>query len=185
MSYIVKLMRKLSKYVLFPLVGIVLLWASYFLLYGNFHRVDKNVYRSAQLFSFNLPYYIKKHQIQSILNLRGDANKQWYKDEIKIVKEYNLTHYDYHIGDRRDASMQEMDKIVQIIKDAPKPLLIHCKAGADRTSLASALYLYAIKHEDDAEREISIVYGHFPWLGSKTVAMDRSFEKYKKEKSER
>jgi protein tyrosine/serine phosphatase len=74
-----------------------------------------------------------------------------------------------------------MNKIVQIMKDAPKPLLIHCKAGADRTSLASALYLHAVQNDRDAEKQISIIYGHFPWLGSKTGAMDRSFEKYKKE----
>ncbi len=169
-----------------PLLAIAILWVSYFLLYGNFHKVDKDVYRSAQLFSFNLPYYLEKHQIKSILNLRSIKKpkpKSWYVDEVKIAKEMGVIRYDYPIGDREEASIEQMDKIVQIIKDAPKPLLIHCKAGADRTSLASALYLYALKHEDDAEREISILYGHFPWLGSKTVAMDRSFEKYIKKDS--
>jgi protein tyrosine/serine phosphatase len=176
------IIKKFSKYILLSLLGIALLWASYFLLYGNFHKVDKDIYRSAQLFSFNFPYYIEKYNIRSVINLRGDANKQWYYDEMRIVKEYNLTHNDYHIGDRREASIEEMDNIVQLIRDAPKPLLIHCKAGADRTSLASALYLYAIKKDKNPEREISIIYGHFPWLGSKTRAMDRSFKRYKNAK---
>jgi len=178
-------LKRILKYILSLLLIIIVLWASYFLLYGNFHKVDKDVYRSAQLFSHNLPYYIEKHKIKSILNLRKvrkAKNKSWYLDEVSIAKELGVVRYDYPIGDREEASMEEMEKIVQIIKDAPKPLLIHCKAGADRTSLASALYLHALKHEDDAEREISIVYGHFPWLGSKTVAMDRSFKKYTREK---
>jgi len=179
-----KIMKHLLKYIFAPLLLIVLLWASYFLLYGNFHKVDKDLYRSAQLFSFNLPYYIEKHHIKSILNLRGDSSKQWYQDELRISKEYNVTHYDYGIGDRKLASMKEMDDIVKILKDAPKPLLIHCKAGADRTSLVSALYLYEIKHDKDAQKAISIIYGHFPWLGSRTKAMDESFKKYMKEKSE-
>lgn len=181
-------LRKVIKYFVTFVLFIFVLWASYFLLYGNFHKVDKDVYRSAQLFSHNLPYYIEKHEIKSILNLRKirkAKNKDWYIDEVSIAKELGVVRYDYPIGDREEASIAEMDKIVQIIKDAPKPLLIHCKAGADRTSLASALYLYALKHEDDAEREISILYGHFPWFGSKTVAMDKSFEKYKKENRER
>ena len=181
-------LRKILKYILWPLLGIAILWASYFLLYGNFHKVDNDVYRSAQLFSHNLPYYIEKHNIKSILNLRKvrkAKNKSWYLNEVAIAKELGVVRYDYPIGDREEASMEEMDKIIQIIKEAPKPLLIHCKAGADRTSLASALYLYAIKHEDDAEREISVLYGHFPWLGSKTEAMDRSFEKYKEVKNEK
>jgi hypothetical protein len=42
--------------------------------------------------------------------------------------------------------------------------------------------MYAIKKDIDAEKQISIIYGHFPWLGSKTSAMDRSFEKYKNAK---
>ena len=169
------------KYILAPLLFIVALWASYFFLYGNFHKVDKNLYRSAQLFSFNMPYYLKKHNIKSILNFRKTRkakNKSWYKNEVAIAKEMGVVRYDYPIGDREEASMQQMDEIVKIMKNAPKPLLIHCKAGADRTSLASALYLYAIKHDKDAAREISIIYGHFPWLGSKTGAMDRSFKKY-------
>jgi len=72
-----------------------------------------------------------------------------------------------------------MEELVALMKKAPKPLLVHCKAGADRTSLASALYLYALKHDPDADRAISIIYGHFPWLGSKTKAMDESFRNYK------
>jgi len=167
------------------LLLLVLFWASYFFIYGNFHKVDKDVYRSAQLFSFNLPYYLDKYQIKSILNLRKirkELNKDWYKDEVFIAKQKGIVRYDYPIGDREGVSMEEMTKIIEIIENAPKPLLIHCKAGADRTSLASALYLYAVKHDKNAKKEISIIYGHFPWLGSKTISMDRSFEKYIKQR---
>lgn len=179
---ILRIIKRFFKYIFIPLFLIAALWAGYFLLYGNFHKVDKDLYRSAQLFSFNMPYYIEKHHIKSMLNLRGESSKQWYKDELSISKEYNVTHYDYGIGDRKISSMNEMNDIIKIMKDAPKPLLIHCKAGADRTSLVSALYLYEIKHDQDAQRVISIIYGHFPWLGSKTSAMDKSFMKYKKAK---
>lgn len=168
----------LFKYLFRLLLSLALLWSAYFLLYGNFHKVDKDVYRSAQLFSFNMPYYIEKYGIKSILNLRGTSSKDWYADEIHISKEYNLSHYDYGISARRLITIKQMDKIVELIKNAPKPLLIHCKAGADRTSLAVALYLYAIKHKTNPQRAISIVYGHFPWLGSKTNAMEKSFSSY-------
>jgi len=167
------------KYVVAPLFFIAVLWVIYFLLYGNFHKVDKDLYRSAQLFSFNMPYYIKKYEIKSMLNLRGASEKKWYKDELRITKEQGVVHYDFGIGDRGISTMEQMDTIIKIIKNAPKPILIHCKAGADRTSLVSALYLYALKHDKDAAGQISIIYGHFPWLGSKTWAMDKSFELYR------
>ncbi len=178
MNFLFIIIKRFIKYIFIPLFTIAVLWSGYFLLYGNFHKVDRDLYRSAQLFSFDMPYYIKKYKIKSIINFRGNSTKDWYKNELSISKEYNVTHYDYGIGDRKVASIKEMNDIVHLMKIAPKPLLIHCKAGADRTSLASALYLYAIKGDKDASKAISIIYGHFPWLGSKTEAMDRSFKKY-------
>ena len=159
---------------------IFVFWIIYFLIYGNFHQVDKDLYRSAQLYSFNLSYYIRKYHIRSILNLRGGRGKWFYKDEIDTSKEYNITHYDYYISDISIQSIKSMNKIIRILKKAPKPILIHCKAGADRTSLVSALYLDSIKKDKNASKELSILYGHFPWLGSKTKAMDKSFANYVK-----
>lgn len=174
--------RSLFKYIFFLLLSLILFWFGYFFLYGNFHKVDKNVYRSAQLFSYNLPHYLKEYHIKSILNLRKiSKDNSWYGDEVRISNAMNVIRYNYPIGDRREASMNTMNKIVEIIKKAPKPLLIHCKMGADRTSLASALYLYAIKKDKNPQKEISIIYGHFPWLGSKTSAMDKSMERYIRE----
>ena len=167
------------RYILFPLVVLALSWVGYFKIYGNFHKVEDDLYRSAQLYSFNLPYYIQKYHIRSIINLRGASKEDWYKDEIRISKDNNVIHYDFGLPDRKVIPRKKMEALVKLMKKAPKPLLVHCKAGADRTSLASALYLYAIKHDPNADRAISIIYGHFPWLGSKTKAMDESFKNYK------
>ncbi|MDB5478802.1 MAG: protein tyrosine phosphatase [Alphaproteobacteria bacterium] len=169
------------KYIVICVLLIAFLWTGYFIIYGNFHQVDKDFYRSAQLFSFNMPYYVEKNGIKSVLNLRGPSKKEWYTDEIKISNQYNIIHYDYGITDRKPTTMKQMDEILKIIDDAPKPILVHCKAGADRSSLIAALYLYSIKHHKNPEKEISIIYGHFPWLGSKTNAMDNSFEDYKRQ----
>jgi len=171
---------KFLKYFFVPLLLIALLWVFYFLIYANFHKVDKGFYRSAQLFSLNMPFYVEKYQIKSILNFRGESSASWYKNEIAYAKENNLSHYNYAIGDRREIKIEQMEEMVRLMKEAPKPLLIHCKAGADRTSLAAALYLHAVKNDHDADREISLLYGHFPWLGSKTYFMDQSFENYRK-----
>ncbi|VAY88250.1 hypothetical protein MNB_ARC-1_1159 [hydrothermal vent metagenome] len=177
-NFIIKCIKRFFQYAVSLLLFLVVLWSGYFLIYGNFHKVDKDLYRSAQLFSFNMPYYLEKYQIKSILNLRGSSKNQWYVDEIEISNDYNITHYDYGISAGRLVTIKQMNEIIEIIKNAPKPMLIHCKAGADRTSLASALYLYSIKHDINAQNAISIIYGHFPWLGSETKAMDKSFSNY-------
>lgn len=132
------MLKKTIKFISFFLLGSALLWISYFFVYGNFHRVDNDVYRSAQLFSFNMPYYVKEYKIKSIINLRGPSTKQWYADEVRIAKEYNITHYDFGIGNREILSVSDMKKIVLLMKNAPKPLFIHCKAGVDRTVIGWA-----------------------------------------------
>lgn len=171
--------KKILKYTVGSILIIAVIWVCNFLLIGNFHKVDTAVYRSAQLFKFNMPYYIKKHGIKSVINLRGTSQKDWYKDEKEIVEDYDLQHFNYGFSDRKIQSIEKMGKLVDLIKKAPKPVLIHCKAGADRTSLASALYLLEVKKDVNADKEISLKYGHFPWLGSKTKAMDESFKIYK------
>lgn len=171
--------KKYFKYSILFLLSIIIIWVCNFLILGNFHKVDNNMYRSAQLFHFNMPYYVKKHEIKSILNLRGPSEKSWYKDEISFSKKNNIKHYDYHIGDREVQSLNTMKELIEIIKSSPKPILIHCKAGADRTSLVAALYLHSIKNDKNSKKQISIKYGHFPWLGSRTIAMDQSFNNYK------
>ena len=70
-----------------------------------------------------------------------------------------------------------MQKLINIVKNAKKPILIHCKAGADRTGLVSALYLYSIG-DKNALKMLSLKYGHFPYLFSPTSAMDESFKLY-------
>ena len=57
-------------------------------------------------------------------------------------------------------------------------MLIHCNGGANRTSLASAIYMAAIAQADErtAEAQMSIRFGNFPeWLGSRSK-MSRNFE---------
>ena len=179
---IYRLIKNFLKYVFAPLLAIAFIWIGYFIIFANFHKVDDDIFRSAQLRFFNMPYYIKKYGIKSILNLRGNnIDKPWYKVELEIADEYDIVHYDYGIGAREVRTLKEMKDIVKLIKEAPKPLLIHCKAGADRTGLAVALYLHEIKKNENADDALSILYGHFPWFGSKTVAMDKSFNIYKKE----
>lgn len=174
----IKIIKKVSKYVLGSILILALIWICKFLLLGNFHKVDNSVFRSGQLFTFNMPYYVEKHGIKSIINLRGVSQRDWYKDETNYANSLGIKHYNYGFSDRKVQSIEKMNRLVELIKKAPKPVLIHCKAGADRASLASALYLLDVKNDKQASEQISLRYGHFPWLGSKTKAMDKSYENY-------
>lgn len=148
---------------------------------GNFHIVGSaDLYRSRQLSGPELERAIAAHRIRSVLNLRGrHPGTDWYDNEIAVSAARNVAHYDYALSAGRRVTRAQLEEILQVIRDAPKPILIHCEGGADRTGLVSAAYLFSRgARADDARRELSLRYGHFPHLGSATRAMDESFAAY-------
>jgi hypothetical protein len=75
---------------------------------------------------------------------------------------------------------EDLNAIMIILRNAPKPILIHCKSGADRTGLIAALYQYVQegRSAEEAASQLSIVYGHLPFFWNSTAAMDRTFWRY-------
>ena len=154
-------------------------WAAYLRLSGNVHQLGHEpVYRSAQLSSSALESVIKEHAIKTVLNLRGaQQNSAWYDAERATTTRLGVTHLDLPLSANEEPDDAKLDHLIATMRDAEKPLLIHCEAGADRSGLASALYRHfveGVSYEKAAE-ELSFRYGHFPWLISKTSAMDRTF----------
>ena len=146
---------------------------------GNFHAVKEGAfYRSAQLGKSDLHRVIRDHQIRSVLNLRGAHPGQgWYDEEISVSQALDVAHYDYGLSAHRFVTRQQIAEVLDIIRAAPKPLLVHCKSGADRSGLVSALYRLADEGAsvEQADRQLSLIYGHFPYLMSRSKAMDDSF----------
>ncbi|OIQ06769.1 MAG: protein tyrosine phosphatase [Rhodobacteraceae bacterium CG2_30_10_405] len=134
-------------------------------LTGNFHTVIAGeLYRSAQLEPDQIEAHHASEGIASILNLRGPApGKDWYDAEIATSARLGITHADFGMSARRILEPEKVQELIALMRRLPKPLLIHCQAGADRSGLASALYLAAIKGRPEAEpgAQISIRYGHF------------------------
>ena len=146
---------------------------------GNFHTVKEGAfYRSAQLSKDELQSAIRDHKIRSVLNLRGaHPGQEWYDEELAVSQALGVAHYDYALSAHRFVTRQQIGEVLGIVRDAPKPLLVHCRAGADRAGLVSALYRFSGEglSADQADRELSLVYGHFPYLMSRSKAMDDSF----------
>ncbi|MHB9100507.1 MAG: dual specificity protein phosphatase family protein [Sulfuricella sp.] len=148
---------------------------------GNFHIVEQGqVYRSGQLSGAALDQAVASYGIRSVLNLRGASpGESWYDDEVAVSRARGVAHYDYGINAERLVSVAQAEEILLAIRNAPKPILIHCKAGSDRTGLVSALYLFSRGEvAKKAERELSLRYGHFPYLVGGTGVMDDSFHAY-------
>ena len=133
-------------------------------LTGNFHTVIAGeFYRSAQMQGDDLARWTDRHGIRSVVNLRGaHLGTDWYDAEIASARELGLAHFDVQMSaaDHIDAATAET--LLAVLKQAPKPVLVHCQGGADRTGLATSLYVSAVAGwgEEAAEWQLSFLYGH-------------------------
>ncbi|MGH1407412.1 MAG: fused DSP-PTPase phosphatase/NAD kinase-like protein [Rhodomicrobiaceae bacterium] len=161
------------------------LYLGYLQFSGNFHKViPGELYRSAQPTAAMISYAVKKEGIKTILNLRGaNPQRDWYQNEVREIKSLGVNLIEFRMSAKRELTKNDTDKLIDIMRKAPKPLLIHCQGGADRSGLAVAIYLAVLKNipAEEAESQISIRFGHFslPYL-SKSFAMDTTFEKVEK-----
>lgn len=149
---------------------------------GNFHTVlEGELYRSGQVTGRQLEQYTNKVGLKSVLNLRGASDgSDWYDAEIADSSRLGLVHADFALSASREVTKEEAVELIALMHSLPKPLLIHCKHGSDRTGLLSALYMAAIAGQDEetAEGQLSLYFGHFsvPYL-SAAYPMDQSWER--------
>jgi protein tyrosine/serine phosphatase len=172
--------------ILSSLIGLVL--AVYLIaiqLTGNFATVlPGELYRSNQPTAAQITSYAANYGIKTIVNLRGSKpNAAWYRQEVAAVRALGLTLIDFDMSANRELSVDEARQLASLLRDAPKPLLIHCRSGSDRTGLASAIYLSQVANIDKetAEWQLSLRFGHIgiPFV-SPAYAMDESWERFEK-----
>jgi len=150
------------------------------LFWFNFHKVDDGIYRSAQLTPWRLKKIIKKYKIKTIINLRGNNKNYMYEAERRICKEMGVAYHTVSLSSRNPEKIrkEELQKLVNILKTSPKPLLFHCKAGADRTGFVAVLWhiLQGTDKHEAIKRELRLKYMYLPW--SKAGKIKKVFELY-------
>ena len=174
-----KTLKRLVGFLALGLLGLLAMTYWWVNFYPNFHAVvEGELYRSAQLSPSQLKASISEKQIASVINLRGaEPNEGWWLRETASCKEAGVTHHDFAWTNRNPPSREELYDFIETCRNTPKPLLVHCRSGADRTALACALYLHHIKNLAEAEaRECySLRYGHVPWASSRVRKWNELF----------
>ncbi|QRM54607.1 dual specificity protein phosphatase family protein [Sinorhizobium sp. BG8] len=156
-------------------------YLGYLQVSGNFHTVvPGELYRSGRPTSHELERYARVYGIKTVVNLLGrNEGERWYEEESEAAKRLGLKLLDFKMSSSTMLSPGQADQLVTLLKTAPKPILVHCKAGADRTGLVSVIYSERIAgiSEEIAERQLSLFFGHFsiPFISS-AYAMDESWE---------
>jgi hypothetical protein len=135
---------------------------------GNVGVVDPGrVIRAAQPTS-GLSGLIKDYHLASILDLRGGSFRDsWYSAEVQMADSSGVLFFDLPLSATQRPSRRELLLLIDLFDRCPYPLLIHCKAGADRTGLASAVYLMMRRGEppQQAEGAFTLFHSHVPLFG--------------------
>ncbi|MFV0360663.1 tyrosine-protein phosphatase [Tropicimonas sp.] len=153
------------------------------ILWSNFDKVADGVYRSNQPSPAQLRRY-RERGIVAVLNLRGaDGNGAWLFEE-EACRALGLELRVARIYARRAAKGPEITRLIDTMRDMPRPFVMHCKSGADRAGLAAVLYKVVIEGAPlaEARRHLSMRYLHSDRTA--TGIVDHIFDLYEARNAE-
>lgn len=130
-------------------------------VYTNLHPIDGQMFRSSQPLPWQLRAWQKRHGIKSVINLRGDR-APGLGIEARACERLGLQLYTTRLYSRHPPSVDELRELKALFASVEYPALLHCKSGADRAGMASALYrmLHLGHAVEDASRELHWRFGH-------------------------
>jgi len=130
----------------------------------NTYRVDAKLFRSNHPGRRRLNALARKGVV-SVLSLRGPARNTPFLLERAAADDLGLDLRFIRLRTNLLARPETLLELLQLLREMPKPMLVHCKSGADRTGLAVTLYLHVLKGVPlpEARKALSWKYAHFSW----------------------
>lgn len=115
--------------------------------------------------------------IRTILNFRGANHWGSYLLEAEACAAHGITLVNGRLYSNSAPTRAEIHAALSLMESAEKPMLMHCKSGADRAGLASVLYLLARGAKpEDAARQLSWQHAHFRF--TRTGILDAFIDAY-------
>ncbi|WP_370228732.1 tyrosine-protein phosphatase [Cognatishimia sp.] len=143
----------------------------------NFEEIAPGVFRSNQP-SHRRFAALKKRGITTVLNLRGSGPTIPHRTAKASCDALELDVVSMGFSARSAPDRATLLAIIDALKSTPRPFVMHCKSGADRTGFASALYLNIVMQEpmQSAMRMLAVKYVHLKW--TKTGILDYILNSY-------
>jgi hypothetical protein len=131
----------------------------------NFHWVvPGEVSRAMQAWAGGLAAFLDVRGIRAIINLRGrNDDLAWWKHETATAQAGNIAHFDAMLDSRKLPSRDMLVRLIETFNTAPKPFMLKCSGGQDRTSLAAALYI-VFRDGWDALPRARLQFARYPYL---------------------
>lgn len=134
-------------------------------LWVNYHPVIEGVvYRSAQPHADTLRRFHEQDGIKTVINLRGTwSDKEWYREEKATSQQLGIENHDINLRNFQLPPVNELRRLVDLLDHSPRPILMHCRHGSDRTALASAIAVILFGQDNSlaaARSQYLLLYGH-------------------------
>jgi hypothetical protein len=85
--------------------------------------------------------FLRGNGLKAVINLRGrHPDFGWWKYETQTCARLGVSHFDAMMDSRRLPLRDMLAALFDAFDTAPRPFVIKCSGGQDRTSFASALY---------------------------------------------
>ena len=150
------------------------------MVYLNRHRVSMRLWRSGQ----PAPHHIAQlaaEGVRTIINLRGGREHGSWQLQKEACERLGIHLVEFVVRSRGAPDRETLLNAKSFFDKVEYPAVLHCKSGADRAGFVAALYLvvYEGKSIDEAQRQLSMRFGHFRF--SKTGILDAFFDMYRRE----
>ena len=130
----------------------------------NLRAVEPGVfYRSGQMPANALERTLHRHDIDTVVNLRGPSGERWYALEREVCTAAGAAHVDFDWSSQRLPEPESLAEYVALLEAQDGPMLVHCQGGTHRSGIAAAVYV--LLHGgtvDDARKQLDIFFGNAP-----------------------
>ena len=130
--------------------------------FHNLHKIDRNMWRSNQPSPRQIEKAHNNFGIKTILNLRGPRKTGDWQLEAETCNRLDIELINFRVRSRAAPEKEMLLKIPALFSSIKCPALLHCKSGADRAGLMSALYVLIVMKQPAivALEQLSFKYLH-------------------------
>jgi protein tyrosine/serine phosphatase len=116
-------------------------------LKAGFREVAPGVYRSGQPSRNTLRKRVEEYGFKTVLCLRGNQHKD-ILEEMAVLDELGVRFESFPFGEGYLPHPTQLRAMIEIIETCDKPLLMHCKSGINRVSMAAAVAVMVVGDAD-------------------------------------
>lgn len=146
-------------------------------VWHNFREIAPGVYRSNQPTHARLDRYARMG-VRTVLNLRGEDRFAHFLFLQESCAALGLALVSVKMSATKAPRRAALLDLIEAFRTADKPVLIHCKSGADRTGLAAALYLMLHEGVPVAAAKRQLHWRHVHFRHSRAGVMDYLLDLY-------